>query len=97
MDFRFSLKQKDDPLLEVSDTERKALSALAAEVDKLDEHSEQSLSEAVYRIAAESGFEPAEFFALVYRVLIGKEKGPRLAAFIITAGRDRIQRILQKY
>jgi lysyl-tRNA synthetase class I len=30
-------------------------------------------------------------------ILIGKDKGPRLAGFIITAGREKILPLLEKY
>jgi lysyl-tRNA synthetase class 1 len=33
----------------------------------------------------------------MYRVLIGKEKGPRLAGFMQTIGQDRVLRILRNY
>ena len=39
----------------------------------------------------------ADFFTLTYRVLIGKEKGPKLAGFIKTVGKDKILEILSKY
>jgi lysyl-tRNA synthetase class 1 len=51
----------------------------------------------IYTIARENGMEPKEFFPIIYRVLIGKERGPRLANFILTAGRAKIAEILEKY
>jgi len=58
---------------------------------------QKSLSEAIYAVAGENGFEAPDFFALVYRSVIGKEKGPRLAAFILSAGKDRILPLLEMY
>jgi lysyl-tRNA synthetase class 1 len=96
-DFRFSLKSADSSPLDVSDAERSALHALAGIVRNLQDHDEKSLSEAIYAVAGENGFEAPDFFALVYRSVIGKEKGPRLAAFILSAGKDRILPLLEMY
>jgi lysyl-tRNA synthetase class 1 len=41
--------------------------------------------------------EPKEMFTLMYRLLIGKKKGPRLAGFILTAGKERIVSLLKEY
>ena len=96
-DFRFALKSSDENLQAVSESETGALKALASEVDKLSAHSEETLGVAIYRIASEAGMDPSDFFTLVYQVLIGKEKGPRLAAFILSAGKERISAILSRY
>ena len=71
------------------------LKDLAAEAEKLDSHTETSLGEAIYRIAGEHEMEPKELFRTVYRALIGKDRGPRLAGFMLTAGRDRIVQALR--
>jgi lysyl-tRNA synthetase class 1 len=58
---------------------------------------EKSLGEAVYTACAQAGLEPKDFFPEIYKVLVGKDKGPRLAAFILTVGRGRILDILKSY
>jgi lysyl-tRNA synthetase class 1 len=35
-----------------------------------------------------------DFFALVYRLLIGRETGPRLPTLLLAAGQDRIRALL---
>ena len=55
---------------------------------------EKSLSERFYSIAEESGMEPKEFYKVVYRALIGKEMGPRLAGFILTIGKEKVLALL---
>jgi lysyl-tRNA synthetase, class I len=66
---------------------------LAEEFDGADE---KILGESIYRVCEESGIEPKDFFKIVYQVLIGKEKGPRLAGFILTAGKEKILPILDR-
>jgi lysyl-tRNA synthetase, class I len=94
-DFRFRLRTKDDPPVPWTDRERAALQALAGEVEDLDSHDENSLGEAVYRIAEEHGMEPKDFFKAVYRGLIGKDRGPRLAGFMLTAMKEKITNALR--
>ena len=97
-DFCFALRTPKSPALKVSEQERKALSRFREDIDKnLETHDEKSLSEVIYRTAREAGLEPKEFFKLLYRVLIDREKGPRLAGFILTLGRVRVMELLSAY
>ncbi|UCF96598.1 MAG: lysine--tRNA ligase [Spirochaetaceae bacterium] len=96
--FRFSLRPRDCEPLEIIEAERKAIVLLRREIEeKLDSHDERSLSEAIYALAGEAGMEAKEFFKLVYRVLIEKEMGPRLAGFLLTIGRERALELLGGY
>ncbi|MCL2295339.1 MAG: lysine--tRNA ligase [Spirochaetes bacterium] len=96
-DFRFSLKSATDPVITVDENSAKILRALALEVKKLETHTETSLAEAIYKIAQDNGADPKDIFKLVYTVLIGREKGPRLAGFIMTAGKNKILPLLERY
>ena len=53
------------------------------------EWDENSLYEEFYNICKETDIEPKDFFEAAYLVLIGKEKGPKLASFILTLGKER--------
>jgi lysyl-tRNA synthetase class 1 len=97
-DFRFHLKSAADQPIELGEHERRALTALRNLIrDRLDEHDEKSLNTAIYDIARAEGLEPKDFFRVMYQVLVGKEKGPRLAGFVFTIGRERILEILDRY
>ncbi len=97
-DFRFDLKEAGAPPIEVTPEERAAIAALRNEVaDHAAGHTEQSMAEAIYRIADETGVDRKRFFAVMYQALIGKERGPRLAGFLLTIGADRVTGILSAY
>ena len=97
-EFKWSLRKAEDEPLAVSDNERKALKDLANYVDSyLDDMSEKEFSQYIYQAAGDNAMENADFFTLTYRVLIGKEKGPKLAGFIKTVGKEKILEILSKY
>jgi len=93
--FRFALRARGSEPLELSPGEHRAIGLLRGEIEeRLDTHDEKSLSEAIYTLAGEAEMEPKAFFKLVYRVLIEKEMGPRLAGFLLTIGKKRALEIL---
>lgn len=96
-EFRFRLQTAADPLVETDEQQKRMLQGLKGEVENLDDHDEKSLGTAIYDVARSEDLEPKELFSLVYRVLIGKEKGPRLAGFIMTLGKQKVLEILSRY
>lgn len=96
-EFKFSLRSGDSEVLDFSEGITASIGDLAQAVDGLDAFEEKELAEKIYEIAHSHEVEPAEFFTAVYRVLIGKEKGPRLAGFIMTIGKEKIHPILLPY
>jgi lysyl-tRNA synthetase, class I len=98
-DFRFTVVDPStaEPVA-VDEDQRRALQALAVAAQAgLDDRSEKDVQNLIYEIARGEGIEPKEFFPVLYTVLVGKEKGPRLGGFLKTLGRDRVTAILEKY
>ena len=58
---------------------------------------EKEVAQAIYDLAREQEVDAKTVFALVYRILIGQETGPRLAGFLLTIGRDRVRQRFQPY
>ena len=97
-EFRFALKDGSEEPVALSPAERAAVVALRDEIDrKLDEYDDKSLQDRVYAIARENGADEKAFFGVMYRILIGKERGPRLGGFLRTVGRERLLQILDGY
>lgn len=104
---RTRLRDKPDPaeLDALTDAERAALKLL---VTGLESHwSLEGLAQLVYAVPKLQAGLPAEarptpelktaqraFFALVYRLLIGRETGPRLPTLLLAAGKDRVRSLL---
>ncbi|MFH1972428.1 MAG: lysine--tRNA ligase [archaeon] len=64
-------------------------------VSKMDgKITDKELHEEIYKICNENNYEPADFFKLFYKALINKEKGPKLASFLLTIGRVRLDKLL---
>ena len=97
-EFKFSLKSTDSALVELEENELKAVKDFASYVrDYLDTSSEKEFSNYIYKAAGDNGLENSDFFRVIYLVLIGKEKGPKLANFVKACGAETILPILERY
>ena len=96
-DFRFSVATADTEKAELSEDGLKAVRSLCAKVKAWDGADESVLSQSVYDAASEAGLDNAVLFTATYMALIGKDKGPKLAGFINTLGRERVLEILSRY
>ena len=54
-----------------------------------------SESDDFYKIAENNNLNPKEIFKLMYKILINKEKGPKLSNFILTIGKERVINLLK--
>jgi len=80
----------------LSSKEKEALGKLLNYLEKHSEVEEKLLYEEFYTISKGCDMEPKEFFKICYNVLIDKDRGPKLAPFILTLGKDRVVSLLKK-
>jgi lysyl-tRNA synthetase class 1 len=77
----------------LSDVERKALSrlieVLGGEVDA------EKIQNGIFNIAKDSDLRPAEFFRILYTILMGAPQGPRLGPYVLAMGKQNVIRALQ--
>jgi lysyl-tRNA synthetase class 1 len=81
---------EEPPAIELTDSEKKAVSSLADNLDKED------LQTVIYQTAKENNIEPKRFFQILYNIMINRDSGPRLGPFIIAVGIDKIRKLLEK-
>ncbi|MAG78646.1 lysine--tRNA ligase [archaeon] len=63
-------------------------------IEKIDDKiSDKDLHEEIYKICKEAGYEPKDFFKMFYQMLIKKDRGPKLASFLLIIGRNRLSEI----
>ena len=91
-EMKFTLQNKVNA--KFSDKEAKALKLLSEKLKK--KLNEDQLAEEIYNAAKEAGIEPKEFFKACYKLLINKERGPRLASFIFTIGKDNVIKLINQ-
>ncbi len=94
-DFILPGKHYRDP----SDDERPLFAELESRLREpgVDELEEKALQAMVFDIARAHEVEPKEFFAAIYQVLLGQERGPRFGSFAKLVGSDRILSLIQEH
>lgn len=78
----------------LSSAQISALKMLASVLEKK-KLSEDELYEEFKRIIAETKLSPQDFYRACYLAIIGKERGPKLAGFIIAVGREKAEKVLK--
>ena len=97
-EFKFALQTENDEKYDATETELAAVREFTGFVEKyLDDMGEKEFSNYIYQAAQDNGMESADFFRLIYTVLIRKEKGPKLAGFLKACGSETILPILKRY
>ncbi|MGH9877782.1 MAG: lysine--tRNA ligase, partial [Nitrososphaerales archaeon] len=81
--------------VDVNEAERKALLALIEAIKK--ENDANVIQTSIFEIARRNGLEPKQFFTILYRILVGAEKGPRLGPYIVDVGRENVAETLMQY
>ena len=49
------------------------------------------MHKSIYETARGEGIDPKDLFTSIYQVLIGKEKGPKAAAFLQSLGKEMLE------
>ena len=95
---RFSLDDGTRPLVVLTDAERAAIHDLKSYIEQwLDSSDEKTFANYIYKAAEDNGVDKGDFFTAVYKVLIGKERGPKLAGFLKACSTPRLVSILSRY
>lgn len=92
-EFRFTVQERCQVTL--GKEERKILRELAKRL-KEKKWNEIELHEEFYVLCTNYNFPVKEFFKTAYRVLINKERGPRLASFILEIGKEKVAELFEK-
>lgn len=73
----------------LGDKEKKALREIADELDR--EQTPEEFHRRIYEISRANSLDPAKLFQAIYRILIGKDRGPKAASFLLTLEKDFIR------
>lgn len=93
-EFRFSLRPEGQSV-SLSEREKQAVEKIAAELlPILDSIDERAISNKLYEIAESCNLDAKVLFVAVYKALINKEQGPRLASFMKILGAARLEKLL---
>ncbi len=92
-EFKFTLQNKCQVTLVKE--QKKILHELAGKLIEK-EWTDKELHEEIYVLCTNNNFPPKDFFKFACNVLINKDKGPRLASFILEIGREKVAKLFKK-
>ena len=92
-DMKFQVKEKTSAKL--NKKEKQAMNELKKSLIAKN-YTEEELFNEFYNICKKIKIKNTDFFDATYRVIIGKNKGPRLASLILIAGKQNIIKLLEQ-
>ncbi|MGB0452151.1 MAG: lysine--tRNA ligase [Bacteriovoracaceae bacterium] len=95
VDFKFKINPTA-PTLEISELGKNFIKKLSSflEVEWDNLKTDKELHEELYKVIHEVEIEPSEAFLITYNLLISRDKGPKLAGFMRSIGKERILNLL---
>jgi lysyl-tRNA synthetase class 1 len=78
-----------------SDTEREQLDSLAGWLEANSDANAEAIEKSIYDLGRANYDKPGKIFPVIYRTLMGQERGPRLGAFIRLATPEKIAHSLR--
>jgi len=85
---RYNFSVKPAKVGELKEIVNKFSAALSENMSELDVHN------LVYEVAKNNGVKPDSLFSVLYRALIGKEKGPRMGKLVVSIGIAKTKEML---
>jgi lysyl-tRNA synthetase, class I len=95
--------EKDEKFeIRLSDLHRKAVQELIEAITPFaglpdSPDNAKNLQSNVFSIARANGIEPREFFALLYRMFLNTDRGPRIGNYLLDLGIERATSLLKRY
>jgi len=93
-EMKFEIQTK--VLVELNEKEKQAMVKLRNVLKNIKKPTEQELFDDFYEICKDVGVTNTEFFRTAYRVILDKQKGPRLATLILAVGKNKIIKLLEQ-
>jgi len=93
--FSDEFDQQEKTHVNLQDNEKKALKIL---VDALNADEElEDIQNTIYQIAKSNDIEPKDFFKMLYQIILGTSRGPKIGPFISDIGRKQVAKKLSEY
>ena len=87
--------QQEKTEVELDDSAKKALKILV-EALGADEEPED-IQNTIYQIAKSNDVQPKDFFKILYQIILGTSRGPKIGPFISDIGRKQVAKTLSEY
>ncbi|MDH3192405.1 MAG: lysine--tRNA ligase, partial [Nitrosopumilus sp.] len=74
---------------------KKALKTLSETLGA--EEEPEDIQNTIYQIAKSNNIQPKEFFKILYQIILGTSRGPKIGPFISDIGRKQVAKNLLEY
>ena len=79
----------------LNDISKKALGILVTALQE--EEEPEDIQNTIYQIAKANGVQPKDFFKILYQIILGTSRGPKIGPFITDIGRKQVAKTLSEY
>ncbi len=87
--------EREKTQVDLDETAKKALRIL---VEKLGGDEEpEDIQNTIYQIAKSNDVQPRDFFRILYQIVLGTSRGPKIGPFIADIGRKQVARTISEY
>ena len=87
--------QQEKSQVAIDDTAKKALKILVEALDA--EENPEDIQNTIYQIAKSNDIQPKDFFKLLYQIILGTSRGPKIGPFISDIGRKQVAKMLSEH
>ena len=93
--FADEFDQQEKSEIEIDELIKKALRELTTALDV--EEEPEDIQNTIYQIAKSNGVQPKDFFRILYQIILGTSRGPKIGPFISDIGRKKVSKTLSEY
>ena len=93
--FADEFDQQDKAEVDLDQSSKNALKILSETLSSDEEP--EDIQNTIYQIAKSNGVEPKEFFKILYQIILGTSRGPKIGPFISDIGRKQVGKTLTNY
>ena len=93
--FADEFDQKEKIQIDLGDSVKKALQVLVEALNTEEEL--EDIQNTIYQIAKSNEIQPKDFFKILYQIILGTSRGPKIGPFISDIGRKKVAQTLSEY
>ncbi len=87
--------QQEKVEIDLDELAKKALNELTTALDSEDEP--EDIQNTIYQIAKSNDVQPKDFFKILYQIILGTSRGPKIGPFISDIGRKKVAKTISEY
>jgi lysyl-tRNA synthetase class 1 len=88
------IEEPEREMIELSTTEKNALRSLADQLS--DEMDGEKIQEIIFAVANTYEVKPRRFFGILYKIVLGTDRGPRAGSLITALGIERVKKMIEE-